>query len=79
MAEYVILQFTWDRCGVAFPPSPLPKDYQALYPSYELVMAEEASEDYETLELAQVIFYSMLLNEAERLGVFNGRTLRTLE
>jgi len=39
-------------------PSPLLKDFQALCPSYELVMAEEAAEDYELLELPQVIFYA---------------------
>ena len=47
MAEYVVCYFTWDQHGVAFPPSPLPKDFQALCPNYELVVAEEAVEDYE--------------------------------
>ena len=27
MGEYVIRHFTWDCCGIAFPPSPLPKDF----------------------------------------------------
>jgi len=79
MIEYVVRHFTWDQRGVAFPPSPLPKDFQALCPSYELAVAEEAAEDYELLELPQVIFYAMLLNEAERLGVLYGRALRTSE
>ena len=50
MAEYVICHFAWDRRGVAFPPSPpspLPKDFQALCSSHELVVAEE----YELSEL----------------------------
>ncbi|KAJ8433988.1 hypothetical protein Cgig2_012681 [Carnegiea gigantea] len=65
MVAYIIRHFTWDRHGFAFPPSPIPKDFQALCPSYELVMAEEAAEDYEIPKLPQVIFYTMLLNEAE--------------
>ncbi|KAJ8442131.1 LOW QUALITY PROTEIN: hypothetical protein Cgig2_011321 [Carnegiea gigantea] len=79
MAKYVVRHFEWDRHGMAFPPSPLPKDFQALCPSYELVVEEEAAEDYELPDLSQVIFYAMLLNEAERLGVLHGRALRTLE
>ncbi|KAJ8428641.1 hypothetical protein Cgig2_017140 [Carnegiea gigantea] len=79
MAEYVVRHFAWDQRGAAFPPSPLPKDFQALYPSYELAVAKEAAEDYELPELPQVIFYAMLLNEAKRLGVLHGRAPRTLE
>ena len=41
MTEYVIRHFAWDQRGLLFPPSPLPKDFQALCPSYELAMAEE--------------------------------------
>ncbi|KAJ8444585.1 hypothetical protein Cgig2_013864 [Carnegiea gigantea] len=58
----------WDRRGVAFPPSPLLEDFQALCSSFELAVAEEAAEYYELLELPLMIFYAMLLNEAERLG-----------
>ncbi|KAJ8427748.1 hypothetical protein Cgig2_008552 [Carnegiea gigantea] len=79
MAKHVVRHFVWDQHGVSFPPLPLPKDFQALCLSYELAMAEEAAEDYELPELPQVIFYMMLLNEAERLGVLHGRALRTLE
>jgi len=79
MAEYVVRHFAWDRRGAAFPQSPLPKDLQALCPSYELGVAEEAAEDYELPELPQVIFYAMFLNEAERLRVLHGRALRTLD
>ncbi|KAJ8452431.1 hypothetical protein Cgig2_000020 [Carnegiea gigantea] len=71
MAEYVVRHFACDRRGIAFPLSPLPKDFLALCPSYELAVAEEAAEDY-------VIFYAMLLNEAERLGVLHGQALRAL-
>ncbi|KAJ8433870.1 LOW QUALITY PROTEIN: hypothetical protein Cgig2_021253 [Carnegiea gigantea] len=73
MAEYVVRHFTWDWRGATFPLSPLPKDFQASCLSYELVVVE----DYELPELPQMIFYVMLLNEAERLGVMYGRALRT--
>ncbi|KAJ8441277.1 LOW QUALITY PROTEIN: hypothetical protein Cgig2_013692 [Carnegiea gigantea] len=66
-AKYIVRHFAWDSQGDAFPPLPLPKDFQDLCPSYELAVAEEAAEDYELPELPQVIFYVMLLNEAERL------------
>ncbi|KAJ8449202.1 hypothetical protein Cgig2_027204 [Carnegiea gigantea] len=79
IGEYVTRHFAWDRRGVAFPPLPLLKDFQALCPSFELAVAEEAAEYYELPELPQVIFYAMLLNEAERLGVLQGRALRSLE
>jgi len=79
MVEYVVCHFKWDRHGVSFPPLPLPKDFQALCPSYELAVAKEAAEHFELPELPQVIFYVMLLNEAERLGVLYGRGLRILE
>ena len=51
MGEYVTHHFAWDRRGVAFPPSPLPKDFHALCPSFELAAAEEAAKYYELLEL----------------------------
>ncbi|KAJ8441272.1 hypothetical protein Cgig2_013687 [Carnegiea gigantea] len=69
MGEYVTHHFAWDRCRVAFPSLSLPKNFQPLYPGFELAVAEEAAEYYELLESPQVIFYVMLLNEAERLGV----------
>ncbi|KAJ8429884.1 hypothetical protein Cgig2_014164 [Carnegiea gigantea] len=61
-------------------PSPVvsPKDFQALCLSCELAMAEEVAEAYELPELPQVIFYVILLNEAERLGILQGRVLRML-
>ena len=79
MAEYAVHHCEWDRRGVAFSLSPLSKDFQALCPGYELVMAEEAAEHFELPELPQVIFYAMLLNKTERLGVLHGRTVWEME
>ncbi|KAJ8438961.1 hypothetical protein Cgig2_018872 [Carnegiea gigantea] len=41
IAEYVTRHFAWYRNGVAFPRSPLPKDFQALCLSFELAVAKE--------------------------------------
>jgi len=79
MAEYVVYRFEWDRHKVAFSPSHLPKDFQALCSSNELDVAEEAAGHFELPELPQVIFYAMLLNVAERLGVLHGHTLWVME
>ncbi|KAJ8422415.1 LOW QUALITY PROTEIN: hypothetical protein Cgig2_023439 [Carnegiea gigantea] len=78
MAKYVTCHFAWDRCRVAFPPSPLPKDIQALCPTFTLAVAKEAAEYYELPKLPQVIFYAMILSETERLGILQGRALRPL-
>jgi len=64
---------------VAFPPSPFPKDFHAICLSFELSVVEEATYYYELSELPQVIFYAILLNEAERFGVLQARALRSLE
>ncbi|KAJ8424732.1 hypothetical protein Cgig2_010032 [Carnegiea gigantea] len=48
-------------------------------PSYELTVAEEAVGHFTLPELAHVIFYAMILNEAMRLGVLHRRTLREME
>ena len=79
VVEYVVCHFAWDQHKAAFPPSFLPKVFQALCPSYELTVVEEAAQDYELPELPHVISYVMLLNEAKRLGVLHGRALRTLK
>ena len=79
MAKYVIHSFQWDWRGIAFPPPPLSKDFQALCPNYELAATEEAADHFELPELPQVIVCVMLLNEAERLGILHGRALQSLE
>ncbi|KAJ8442135.1 hypothetical protein Cgig2_011325 [Carnegiea gigantea] len=69
----------WDRRGEAFPPLPFPKDFQSLCPNSDLATAKQAAAYYELSELPQAIFYAMLLNEAEELGVLHGPRLRSLE
>ncbi|KAJ8430981.1 hypothetical protein Cgig2_027694 [Carnegiea gigantea] len=53
MSEYVTRHFAWDQHGIAFLPSPLPKDFQTLCPGFDLAVAEEAAEYYELPELPQ--------------------------
>ncbi|KAJ8450717.1 LOW QUALITY PROTEIN: hypothetical protein Cgig2_021189 [Carnegiea gigantea] len=65
--------------GVAFPPSPLPKDFQSLCPDFDLATAEQAAAYYELRELSEAIFYVILPNEAKKLGVLHGPRLRSLE
>ncbi|KAJ8441262.1 hypothetical protein Cgig2_013677 [Carnegiea gigantea] len=74
-----IVEYITSHFAVAFPLLPLPKDFRALCPSFEPAVAKEAAKYYELPELPQVIFYVMLLNKAERLGVVQGRALRSLE
>jgi len=60
-------------------PVALPDDFQALCLSYGFAVADEATRRFELPELPEVIFYAMLLNEAERLGVLYGRTIHVME
>ncbi|KAJ8423668.1 hypothetical protein Cgig2_009289 [Carnegiea gigantea] len=62
-----------------FPPSPLRKDLRSLYLDFDLATAEQATAHYELPELPQAIFYMMLLNEAEKLGLLHRSRLRSLE
>ncbi|KAJ8432913.1 hypothetical protein Cgig2_004587 [Carnegiea gigantea] len=79
MSEFVLRRFRWDRRGKVFPPSPFPKDFRSLCLDFDLATAEQAAAQYELPELPQVIFYAMILNEAEKLGVLHGLRLRSLE
>ncbi|KAJ8434070.1 hypothetical protein Cgig2_007585 [Carnegiea gigantea] len=71
MGEFVLHHFSWDRRGKAFPSSPLPKNFRTLCSDFELVVAKQVAKNYGLPELPQVIFYAMLLYEAERPGVLD--------
>lgn len=43
MALYVLENFEWYWREVAFPPLPLPTDYQDLCPDFDLAKVEEAA------------------------------------
>ncbi|KAJ8423077.1 hypothetical protein Cgig2_003583 [Carnegiea gigantea] len=87
MAEYVIRHFTWDRLRFAFPPLPLQKDFQALYPSYELAVAKEAvamevarryAHDSQVPYMVPVIFYGMIIDDAAELGLSHRLTMNVV-
>jgi len=79
MGEYITRHVAWDRRGIAFPLSPLLKDFQTLCPGFELTVGEQAAKYYELPELRQVIFYAMLQYKAERLWVLQGQALQSLQ
>ncbi|KAJ8423391.1 LOW QUALITY PROTEIN: hypothetical protein Cgig2_003776 [Carnegiea gigantea] len=66
MARYALPNFEWDRRG-------------ALCPDFKLAEAEEATRYFRLPELAQVIFYLMLLNEVTRLGMLCRWALNIME
>ncbi|KAJ8434504.1 hypothetical protein Cgig2_001557 [Carnegiea gigantea] len=69
MALCVLGNFEWYCREVAFPSLPLPFDYKELCPDFVLAKAEEYAQDYEVPQLSQVAFFTMLLNDAVKLGV----------
>ena len=79
MALYVLENFNWDLRGAVFPSLPFPEDYQHLCPYFHLVAAEEATRDFLRVEIPQVIFYTMVLNNAMELGMLSEGMLEILE
>ncbi|KAJ8425253.1 hypothetical protein Cgig2_015860 [Carnegiea gigantea] len=79
MALYVLGNFEYYRREVVFPPRPLPYDYRELCPNFNLTMVEEFAQDYEVLELPQVVFMSMLLNDDVKLSVLSGWMIPIME
>jgi len=71
---------TWSCLSpVTSPTVTSPKILLGVCPSFELAVARKAAEYYELPKLPQVMFYATLLNEAEKLGVLQGRALQSLE
>ncbi|KAJ8426511.1 hypothetical protein Cgig2_023270 [Carnegiea gigantea] len=75
MALYVLGNFEWYCMEVAFPPRPLPFDYEEVCPDFVLAEVEEYVRDYEVPELSQVVYLAMLLNDAVKLGRNRDRIL----
>ena len=64
---------------VGFPPIPLPSNYKGLCLDFDLAAAEEAVRDFELLEMPQVVFLLMILNDAIKLGILCGWMIGMLE
>ncbi|KAJ8428431.1 hypothetical protein Cgig2_003133 [Carnegiea gigantea] len=79
MALYVLGNFEWYRREVAFPPPPLPSDYEDLCPDFNMAMAEEYARDYNLPKMPQIVFLTMLLNDTVKLGVLHGWMIDIME
>ncbi|KAJ8444831.1 hypothetical protein Cgig2_008888 [Carnegiea gigantea] len=64
--NYIRTTFLWCLREASCPPRPLPEDYHGLCPYLDLDMSEESSLDFHIPKMTQAIFYTMVLNEAER-------------
>ncbi|KAJ8421742.1 hypothetical protein Cgig2_022425 [Carnegiea gigantea] len=69
MALYVLVNFESYHREVAFPPRPLPSDYEEPCPGFVLVEVEECARDYKVPQLPLVVFLAMLLNDAVKLSI----------
>ena len=56
MALYILENFERVQRGVAFPPLPLPDDYQGRCPDFDLIKAEEAARDFLLPEYPRLYF-----------------------
>ncbi|KAJ8435059.1 LOW QUALITY PROTEIN: hypothetical protein Cgig2_015564 [Carnegiea gigantea] len=52
-----------------FPLYPLSSHYEDLCLDFNLAAAEEAARDFDLLEISQLVFLAMLLNDAVKLGI----------
>ncbi|KAJ8421005.1 hypothetical protein Cgig2_021764 [Carnegiea gigantea] len=69
MELYALGNFEWYRREAVFPPRPLLYDYEELCPDFDLAMDEEYAQDYKVPKLPQVVFLTILLNDAVKVGV----------
>ena len=69
--DYVRETFKWHLRGAARSPRPLPENYHKLCPHFNLLVAEEAAQDFRIPEMIQAVFYAMVVNKAIELGVLS--------
>ncbi|KAJ8422196.1 hypothetical protein Cgig2_000661 [Carnegiea gigantea] len=68
--EYVRENFLWSlRESSALRPSLLPENHHGLFPNFDLLMAMRYAHNSRISEMAQAIFYAMVLNDAAELGL----------
>ncbi|KAJ8431098.1 hypothetical protein Cgig2_007514 [Carnegiea gigantea] len=79
MALYALENFEGYRREVAFPPPPLPFDYEDMCLDFDVVVAEEAARNFRLPEMSQVVFLVMLLNNAVKLGILCGWLIDAME
>ncbi|KAJ8444860.1 hypothetical protein Cgig2_029791 [Carnegiea gigantea] len=71
MSLHVLETFNWHLGGADFPHLPLPDGYQDLCLDFVLSDAEETTRDFLLPEIVQVIFYTMILNDALEMGTLS--------
>ncbi|KAJ8421918.1 hypothetical protein Cgig2_021607 [Carnegiea gigantea] len=79
MALYALENFEWYYRKVAFPPLPLPSNYEGLCLDFDLATIKEATRNFWLLEISQVIFLVMLLNDAVMVGILRGWLIDIME
>ncbi|KAJ8432305.1 hypothetical protein Cgig2_019234 [Carnegiea gigantea] len=68
-AEYIRDHFRWSSRDPTDPsPRPLPSNYRGLCPRFDLEVARRYAHDSHIPEMASVIFYSMVIDDAAKLG-----------
>jgi len=68
--EYVRDHFRWSLMDPSDPsPRPLSSDYLGLCPCFDLGVATKYARDSNTLEMVQIIFYAMVIDDAAELGL----------
>jgi len=69
MANFMRKSFRWPWRSATCPSRPLPDDYRDLCPHFTLSNEESAAVDFELLEIIQVTFYAILLNDDVELDI----------
>jgi len=72
MADFVRGSFRWHWRSAIPPPHPLPDDYEDLCSCFVISEAEQAARDFGLPEMVYATFYTMLLNDAMKLGFMGG-------
>ncbi|KAJ8439002.1 hypothetical protein Cgig2_012998 [Carnegiea gigantea] len=71
MAFHVLETFNWHLRRATFPSLPPPVDYQDLCSNFILSDAKVTALDFLLPEIVQVVFYTMVINDALELGVLS--------
>ncbi|KAJ8422560.1 hypothetical protein Cgig2_005758 [Carnegiea gigantea] len=75
-ADYVRDNFRWALKEPSAPgPKPLPSDYHGLCLRFDLGVATRYAHDSNILEMVQIIFYAMVIDDAAKLGLSRRLTM----
>jgi len=75
-AEYIQDNFRWALREPSAPsPRPLPSDYHGLCPRFDLGVAMRYAHDSHIPKMVQIIFYTMVVDDAAELGLSRRLTM----